>query len=135
VKPESKSPVRQPEFRNIASFFQTIWTNRLRLVRLEAPITQVAAQASPPTTDRDSSQSPSPSPRHLCRNDPSLHHSGKNRPASDLHQARSTENPSRSYLAKDSAGTPGSTIIPSTSVMAAITYGEAAFNFSADTNT
>ena len=73
--------------------------------------------------------------RHLCRNDPSLHRNGKKRLTPDRYQARSTENPSRSYLARDSAGTPGSTIIPSTSVMAAITYGEAAFNFSAETNT
>jgi hypothetical protein len=56
-------------------------------------------------------------------------------PAPHLYQARITENPSRPYLASDSAATPGSTIIPSISPMVAITYGEAAFNFSAETNT
>jgi hypothetical protein len=115
--------------------FQTIQTDRSNSHVLKAPgAPQVAAGASrlPPIATESATSHPPP---HLCRNDPSLHRRGKKRPAPDRYQARITENPSRSYLARDSAGTPASTIIPSTSVMAAITYGEAAFNFSAETNT
>ncbi len=59
----------------------------------------------------------------------------ESRQTATTHAPRITENPFRSYASNDLAGTQGSTIIPSTSASAAMTYGEAAFNFSAETNT
>ncbi len=73
--------------------------------------------------------------RQLCRNDVPARQINPPPTVRMYSHARITENPSRSYLPSDSAGTPGSTIIPSISPIAPITYGEAAFSFSAETNT